>query len=189
MKVSKQLKKQIMDVEREIVAEGEKYFDIVMCASVIALYRHYGWRQKRLENLFKIHHEVWNEIAADNSMSVLKLLDEECNIELTNREGVSYRNVIFLNSDIDEGKDLTPFQWLYMRQNQKKWLETQITGCVCLAMHRKEGWGFERIKQLLIYIQDIKEEFDYDRGRIVKAAYKEAGYDWEGREVLANAKN
>ena len=68
-------------------------------------------------------------------------------------------------------------------------LETQITGCVCLAMHRKEGWGFERIKQLLIYIQDIKEEFDYDRERIVKAAYKEAGYDWEGREALAQANN
>lgn len=178
----KNLKKQLRALEKQIQLEGEKSLDIVMCSTIIALYRYYGWRQERLSKLLDIHQEVWNEVAADNDKSVLKLLDEECNIELTNHEGVSYRNVIFLNSDIDEGKELNPFQWLYMRQNQIKWIETQITGCVCLAMHRKEGWGFKRVEELLNHIQDVKEEFNYDRKRILDAAYKETGYDWEGRE-------
>lgn len=178
----KNLKKQLRALEKQIQLEGEKSLDIVMCSTIIALYRYYGWRQERLSKLLDIHQEVWNEVAADNDKSVLKLLDEECNIELTNHEGVSYRNVIFLNSDIDEGKELSPYQWLYMRQNQIKWIETQITGCVCLAMHRKEGWGFKRVEELLNHIQDVKEEFNYDRKRILDAAFEETGYDWEGRE-------
>ena len=92
---------------------------------------------------------------------------------MTNHEGVSYRNVIFLNSDIDDGRMLTPYQWLYMRTNQIKWLETQITGSIALAIHRKEGWGFKRIKELLIHLQDVKEEFNYDRRRILDACYEE----------------
>lgn len=181
--VSKKLRKQIIDTEKQIQVEGEKNLDIVMCASIIALYRYYGWRTKRLSRLLEIHQEVWNEVAEDNSKSILKLLDEECGIELTNHEGVSYRDVIFLNSEIDDGRQLTGFQWLYMRQNQIKWIETQITGCVALAMHRKEGWGFERVKQLLLYIQDIKEEYDYDRRRLLDGCYRETGYDWEGKTL------
>lgn len=186
MVVSKKLRKQIIDIEKQIQAEGEKNLDIVMCASIIALYRYYGWRTIRLSRLLEIHQEVWNEVAADNSKSILKLLDEECGIELTNHEGVSYRNVIFLNSDIDDGRQLTGFQWLYMRQNQLKWMETQITGCMALAMHRKEGWGFERVRQLLIHVQDVKEEFDYDRRRLLDACFKETGYDWEGKTLEEN---
>lgn len=65
--VSKKLKKQIIDTEKQIQVEGEKNLDIVMCASIIALYRYYGWRTKRLSRLLEIHQEVWNEVAEDNS--------------------------------------------------------------------------------------------------------------------------
>jgi hypothetical protein len=50
-------------------------------------------------------------------------------------------------------------------------------------MHRKEGWGFERVRQLLIHVQDVKEEFDYDRRRLLDACFKETGYDWKGRTL------
>lgn len=184
MAISKKLTKQLNDVEKLIVKEGEKWLDIVMCSTIIVMWRYYGWRTDRISKLIKYHEAVWNEVGADNSKSVLKLLDEECNIELTNHEGVSYRNVIFLNSDIDDGRMLTPYQWLYMRTNQIKWLETQITGSIALAIHRKEGWGFKRIKELLIHLQDVKEEFNYDRRRILDACYEETGYDWEGRTQI-----
>lgn len=184
MAISKKLTKQLNDVEKLIVKEGEKWLDIVMCSTIIVMWRYYGWRTDRISKLIKYHEAVWNEVGADNSKSVLKLLDEECNIELTNHEGVSYRNVIFLNSDIDNGRMLTPYQWLYMRTNQIKWLETQITGSIALAIHRKEGWGFKRIKELLIHLQDVKEEFNYDRRRILDACYEETGYDWEGRTQI-----
>ncbi|MBO7735663.1 MAG: hypothetical protein J6S67_24060 [Methanobrevibacter sp.] len=184
MAISKKLTKQLNDVEKLIVKEGEKWLDIVMCSTIIVMWRYYGWRTDRISKLIKYHEAVWNEVGADNSKSVLKLLDEECDIELTNHEGVSYRNVIFLNSDIDDGRMLTPYQWLYMRTNQIKWLETQITGSIALAIHRKEGWGFKRIKELLIHLQNVKYEFNYDRRRILDACYEETGYDWEGRTQI-----
>lgn len=183
MAISKKLTKQLNDIERQIVVEGEKWLDIIVCSTIIVLWRYYGWRADRITKLIKYHEDVWNEVGSDNSKSVLKLLDEECNIELTNHEGVSYRNIIFLNSDIDDGRMLTPYQWLYMRTNQIKWLEAQITGSIALAIHRKEGWGFKRIKELLIYLQDVKEEFNYDRRRILDACYRETGYDWEGKTL------
>ena len=96
MAISKKLTKQLNDVEKLIVKEGEKWLDIVMCSTIIVMWRYYGWRTDRISKLIKYHEAVWNEVGADNSKSVLKLLDEECDIELTNHEGVSYRNVIFV---------------------------------------------------------------------------------------------
>lgn len=182
MVVSKQLKKAILKAEKEIIEEGEKQLDIVMCSSIIALNRYWGWKVDRLSKLAVIQEEVWNEVGSDNDVSMLQLLDEECDIELTNHEGVSYRDVIYLNTAIDPGKDLTAYQWLAMRQNQKKWIEAQITACVCLAMHRKEGWGFKRVKELMERMQDIKREFDYDREALIAAAYEEAKFDWSDKE-------
>lgn len=182
--ISKKLTKQLRDVENQIVKEGEKWLDITMCSTILVMWRYYGWRTDRITKLIKYHEDVWKEVGADNSKSVLKLLDEECNIELTNHEGVSYRNVIFLNSDIDDGRTLTPYQWLYMRQNQIKWLEAQIMASICLAIHRKEGWGFKRIEELLNHLQDVKEDYDYDRRRILDECFKETGYDWEGRTKI-----
>lgn len=184
MGISKKLTKQLRDVENQIVKEGEKWLDITMCSTILVMWRYYGWRTDRITKLIKYHEDVWKEVGADNSKSVLKLLDEECNIELTNHEGVSYRNVIFLNSDIDDGRTLTPYQWLYMRQNQIKWLEAQIMASICLAIHRKEGWGFKRIEELLNHLQDVKEDYDYDRRRILDECFKETGYDWEGRTKI-----
>ena len=54
--------------------------------------------------------EIWDEVGADNDISMIKLLDEECDIELTNHEGVSYKDVIYLNAEIDTGKHLSVYE-------------------------------------------------------------------------------
>ena len=115
---------------------------------------------------------------------MVQVLDEECGIELTNHEGVSYKDVIYLNASIDPGVELNPYQYLAMRQNQAKWTEAQITACVILAMHRKEGWGFNRSRELLERMQQIKEEYDYDREKLIAAALSECDIDWTGRGKL-----
>ena len=176
--ISKQMAKAIQKAEREMQLEGEKQLDIVMCSSILALYRYWGWKTERLSKLIELQQTVFDEVSNDQDKSVLKLLDEECNIELTNHEGVSYRDVIYLNSEIDDGKPLTAYQWLNMRQNQKKWIECQLMAGVFLAMHRKEGWGAKRVKELLDHMQDIKAEYDYDREKLIAAVLKEANYDW-----------
>jgi hypothetical protein len=146
--------KQIKAAEYELMEGSVKWLDIVMCASIIALSRYWGWKKDRLSKLQKIQEDAWNEVANDNNKSMVQVLDEECGIELTNHEGVSYKDVIYLNASIDPGVELNPYQYLAMRQNQAKWTEAQITACVILAMHRKEGWGFNRSRELLERIDD-----------------------------------
>jgi len=53
-----------------------------------------------------------------------------------------------------------------------------------LAMHRKEGWGFNRSRELLERMQQIKEEYDYDREKLIAAALSECDIDWTGRGKL-----
>lgn len=179
-KISKSMAKLIQKADREIEQECSLQLDIVTCSCIIALNRYWGWKQEKLSDLLSYQQKVWDECGADNNMSMIKLLDEECDIELTNHEGVSYRDVIYLNADIDEGKPLTDMQWVAMRQNQKKWVTAQITACMCLALHRKEGWGFKRLSELMVKMDDVKYEFGYDPKRLCKAALEEAKYDWLG---------
>lgn len=179
--IPKFLARAIWKAENDVTVEGSKQLDIVMCSSILALNRYWGWKTDRLSKLLFLQQEIWDEVGADNDISMIKLLDEECDIELTNHEGVSYKDVIYLNAEIDTGKDLSPYEWLRMRQNQKKWIECQIMACVFLALHRKEGWGAKRVKELLDHTQAIKEEFDYDPKLLCKAVMTEAHYDWLGQ--------
>ena len=189
--MSKQLKKALLKAENEIQKEGDKQLDIVLCSGILSLNRYWNWKEEQIIRFIEIFVEVWNEVGSDNDISVLKLLDDECDIELTNHEGVSYRDVIYLNVDVDPGKDLTPYQWLAMRQGQKKWIEAQITACVCLAMSRKEGWGFKRVRELLEKMQDIKEDYNYENNSIVKAVETEVGVDYRKwiNELSMNAED
>ena len=180
-KCSKQTAKAIRKAEADLQEEGSKQLDIVMCSAILALSRYWGWKTDRLSKLLFMQQSIWDEVGSDNDISMLKLLDDECNIELTNCEGVSYKDVIYLNVEADKGKDLSGFEILAMRQNQKKWIECQFMAAVFLSLHRKEGWGAKRVKELLDHMQDIKEEFDYNPKALVDAALSEAHYDWQGQ--------
>lgn len=180
----KYIMRQIAQAEKELMDGAVRWLDIVMCSSIIALSRYWGWKKDRLSKLQEIQEEVWNEVASDNDVSMIQLLDAECGIELTNHEGVSYRDVIYLNTAIDDGVQLTKYQYLAMRRNQAKWTEAQITACIILAMHRKEGWGFKRARELLERMQQIKEEYDYDQAKLIAAAKSECDIDWTGRGKL-----
>ena len=180
----KYIMRQIAQAEKNLMDGAVRWLDIVMCSSIIALSRYWGWKKDRLSKLQEIQEEVWNEVASDNDVSMIQLLDAECGIELTNHEGVSYRDVIYLNTAIDDGVQLTKYQYLAMRRNQAKWTEAQITACIILAMHRKEGWGFKRARELLERMQQIKEEYDYDQEKLIAAAKSECDIDWTGRGEL-----
>lgn len=177
---SKQLKKMIAKAEKEVNLEIEKQLDLVNCSMVIALYRFWNYRTDRISKILYTQQEIWNECGSDSNMSMIRKCDEECDIELTNYEGVSYKNISWLNS-IKDTKPLNDYEWLIFRQNQKKWTKAQILACVCLAMHRVEGWGFKRLSELMNRMEDVLDENDYDRNKVIQVALEECGYDWLGQ--------
>lgn len=185
--ISKQMAKAIRKAENEIMIEGDRQIDIQICAASIALWRYWGWKKEKLSNLIRMEQSIWNEVGQNNDISMLQLLDDECDIELTNREGVSYKEYKFLNTAIDDGHDLSAPEWIIMRQKQKTWIECQIMACVFLGMYRKEGWSPKRIKELMDRMQQIKSEFDYDPKKLADALLEECDYDWlEQRGKIEN---
>lgn len=186
--ISKQMAQAIRKAEKEIQEEGNKQLDIQVCAASLALGRYWGWKRERLSSLLRIQQEIWNEVGSDNDISMLQLLDQECNIELTNCDGVSYTEFKFLNTAIDDGHELSAQEWLIMRMKQKKWIECQIMACIFLGMHRKEGWGAKRVKELMDRMQQIKEEFNYDPKQLIQALLDECNYDWIGQRKECDTK-
>lgn len=179
-KVNKNMEKLIRKAERELNEEADRQLDLVTTSMIIALYRYWNFRTDRISKILFTQEKVWNECGKDNTMSMLKLCDDECDVELTNHEGVSYRDVIYLNAEIDSGKPLSDAQWLVMRQNQKKWVKAQMLACMCLSMHRAEGWGFKRLSELMLKMDDIQAEYNDNPDKLSEIALIECNYDWRG---------
>lgn len=179
-KASKQLNKMIAKAEKEVDLEISKQLDLVNCSMIIALYRFWNYRNERISKVLSTQQEIWNECGADGNMSMIRKCDEECDIELTNYEGVSYKDISWLNA-VKDTKPLNDYEWLIFRQNQKKWTKAQILACVCLAMHRAEGWGFKRLSELMNHMEDILEDANYNQEKVIQMALDECGYDWLGQ--------
>ncbi len=176
---SKQMGKLILEAEKELSEEGHKQIVLVNSACAIALSKYWGFGSNRIAKIFDIENEIFAECSSDVNTSLLSILDEECDIQLTNKEGVSYRDFAYLNIEKEKWEKYTAPQILTMRRHQKEWFEAQVTAAVCLALHRKEGWGFKRIRELLEHMQDIKEQYDYHPARLIEAVNTDTSFDWD----------
>lgn len=178
--ISKQMARAIQKAEAEIEKEGDKQLDLQMCSAMLALSRYWNWKKEQLQELQKMQQDIWHEVGQNNDLSMIQLLDEECDIELTNHEGTSYREFKFLYTPIDDGHELSPQEWIIMRTKQKQWTECQVMACIFLGMSRKEHWSARRIKELMDRMQDIKEAYDYNPKKLSRAVMEECKIDWLG---------
>lgn len=176
-KTTKQMEKLILKAEQELRQETTKQIDIVYHAMAIALGRGYEWGHLRIQRAVDISRDTYKECAESNELSMLQMLYDETGIELMRSDGQqSFKDVIYLNAKADEGKPLSPAQWLAMRQNQKKWVASQITASILIALHRKEGWGVERCGRFFQILEEIKAEYDYDPAALREVSKKETGF-------------
>lgn len=168
----------LVKAEREMDQEMRKQIDIYYGCICLALYRHWGWRKKRLMKLQDETMAAWQECGENNERSMLEMLEEETGIDLKNEEGKDWRECLFLNGKHPANKrEMTKPQFLYMRMQQTKWVGTMVLGCIMLALHRTYGIGPERIQRLLEQMQEIREENDFKRERIHRICLEETGVD------------
>jgi len=78
--------------------------------------------------------------------------------------------------DIGSGA-MTQAQWLYMRQQQLKWIRPQLVACMLITLRRKYGFGFERCSRIYQQISDIEAEYRANPERLRKACYEMTGID------------
>ena len=169
------MKKQnpLQKATRRIETEGRKHCLCIYSATAMALWQHWGKKQEAINRIFELSHVVWNECAKDHDHSMIQMCETETGIEITNGDGKGWRDVWFLN-----GHDPGPMsytQWLYMRQQQVKWVRPQIMACIMVSLHRKYGFGYDRCARIYQQIQDILDEHGNNPERIRKACLQETG--------------
>lgn len=156
---------------KELQQELFKQIEIIYCAAAIVMYRYYGWRKKRITDLFSETDSAWDECASTNEKSMLQIVEDETGVEMTIPESdKSWHDLAYLNGSIHmDPKDMTAAQWTYMRIRQKRWVGAQVAGCVLLALHRKHGFGYDRIVGFLGKLDDVRNEYGWDRKRLKTA--------------------
>lgn len=153
----------------DLEAEGRRQCFLLYSATAIALFRHWGKRKTAILLLFEITGDVWHSCASTNDYSMIEMCYQETGIEVQNGDGKSWEDLPYLNATLDI-KRMTNAQWVYMRQQQKKWIAPQVMACIMVALHRKYGFGFDRLSRIYSQIQEIEAEYGTDPDRIRKAA-------------------
>ena len=161
---------------KAIEKEGRKQCLLIYSATALALCRHWKKGTLAITRLFDVTGKVWNECASTNLHSMIEMCEKETGIEVQNGENKTWRDLPYLNGSLDD-KPMTNAQWVYMRQQQKKWIAPQVMACMLIALHRKYGFGYDRCTRIYSQTLDIQAEFGRDPMRIRDAAMAETGID------------
>ena len=161
---------------KRIETDGRKHCFNLYGATAIALWNHWGKRKDTITRLFDMSRDVWRDCAKDHDHSMIEMCEVETGIEIQNESGTSWRDVPYLNGSLDPG-ELTDTQWLYMKQQQIKWIRPQIMACMMVALHRKYGFGFDRCARIYQQIQEIEQEYSAKPERIRRACFELTGID------------
>lgn len=149
--------KELRKIERQNDAYLQEQIRLIYAAAAIALKKSYNWEKHGIVKLMDLTYEVWKECAATNEKSMVQMLDEETGVELQNGSGKSWQDLAFLNARINMGQMTMP-QWIYMRNQQRKWIPAQVTACILLALHRKCGFDAEKIAETYQKMLAIEQE-------------------------------
>ena len=168
--------KLIIKAENDLFEEVRKQTNIQYCAAGLALSRHWGWGTTRIDRLFELSTDVWQECGESLELSMLKMLEDETGIELILWDnGKSWHDCDFLNGKWNDSVLKDDMKWLYMRQHQKQWAGTTIQASIYLALHRREGFGPERIKRLMDQMHEIEDELHMKEIPLMNTLLKETG--------------
>lgn len=137
-------------------------------AACVVMWEVYGWRTKRILGVLDELFNVWNESAADNKTTMIKMLDEEAGIELQNGSGRSYKELEYLNGEIGMHSFTLP-QYIYMRKRQITWSNTLVCAGLLLGLHRRYGFGQQRCLDLYTEMQNVIRRYNGKQSAIVKA--------------------
>ena len=154
--------------------EIEEQTELIYSAAAIALATYWDWGAVRINRLFHYSQDAVDECAMQgNSVSLVQMFDKECNIDLVEEiTGKDWRELDYLNPDANKynWETMTPPQKIYMRQRQAKWIRPTMLAAMGLGLHRKEGFGFERLSRLFNQINEVSFEYNWDRKALLEAA-------------------
>lgn len=105
---------------------------------------------------------------------MIEMCEQETGVEVRNESGKSWRDLPYLNGQMIQ---MSNAQAVYMRQRQAQWIPAQVMACLMIALHRKYGFGFERLSRIYQQIDSIRSEYDFNAERLRRAVYDEMQFD------------
>lgn len=140
--------------------ELDKQFTIVTGCAVIILWELHGWRNVRIGRLSHYVHDIWQECAdAEDQASMLEICERETGIEMTLDGLRSYHEFPYLDHKKWQGRKYPTMQEeMYILNQEIQWIPTMMIACLLVALHRKEGWGYQRLSEFANAINEIRKE-------------------------------
>ena len=183
MAISKHILKQIRQAEKQMEPEIKKQIDIYYSAVSIALHRHWNWDSERIATMYDATQAAWNECAASNRISMVQMLEDETGIELRNETGKSWHDICYLNNDHPMNyRAMDPYTFLAMRVKQNEWQGTLVFACILLGLHRRFQFKVEWLAKLAEQTVAVREEFAFDREKLIDACRAECGITIRDKE-------
>lgn len=172
----KPIHKQIREAQKAIQKELNKQLDIIYPAAAIVLWRS-GWRTLRIMRRFVTTMEIWGECHQYGpAKSMLQMLEEETGIELSlSGFEKSYHEIDYLDGSRWDGHTPSPYELLYMYQQQKRWMPPLILASFCLSLHRDEHYGLERIARFIAKVDQLRSETGEDPAEYNRIMEAETG--------------
>lgn len=187
MASAKYILKQIRQAEKQMEPEIRKQIDIYYSAVSIALHRHWNWDTERIMTMYDATQKAWNECAASNRVSMVQMLEDETGIELRNETGKSWHDICYLNSDHPMNyKAMDPYTFYAMRVKQNEWQGTLVFACILLGMYRRFGFKTEWMAKLVEQTVAVREEFSFDREKLLAECRAECGVTIQDKEEQDN---
>lgn len=150
----------ITRANKELDRVYSEHASIVYTVAAYVFWHEYGWRKNRISKVFSQSQEVYSECAGYGvEKSMIQMLDEETGIEIGIPGKKSYKELSYLNGTIWEGKPPTKMQLIYIRKQEAEWCAPVMIACLALALHRKDGWGSERIAKFVTSVQEIRFKY------------------------------
>lgn len=176
--------KALRKADAELTKCAQKAMDMIFYATCIALHRYFDWGELRISRFMDKAQEVYGECASNNDLSMIQMCDEEVGIEFRSLKNESYKDTPYLCTEkwhairdgwLKKPKDYQISWLIAMKQKMRDWMSPQIMASVALALHRKEGWGLQRISTLTAYVDQICSEFSENVKIMCDAVEKETG--------------
>ena len=146
-------------------SEGRRQCALLYGSTAIALNRYWKKGKDAIVRLFDVSGEIWHECASTNLRSMVEMCETETGIEVQCGNGKTWRDLPYMNGSLQTAR-MTEGQWIYMRQQQIKWIAPQVMACIMIALHRKYGFGFDRCARIYQQIRDIEAEYKFDVGNL-----------------------
>lgn len=138
---------------------------IIYPSAVVTLWNTFGFRKKRIARVLAASQKVVDECAALGGVkSIIEVLDEETGIELTLPGMESYQQYASLYSEKWKGvkEHLSAPEIIYLYKRMELWIPSQMIASLCVALHREEGFGFERLQRFISEVDGMRNQYGRD---------------------------